>query len=80
MRKICFALAGSALILAAPAMASTRIIAGGFKNYGDCNSTIHWFANATRWGNEDNWGAFSQYAGDQMECVQVNGNWYIALD
>jgi len=79
MRKICLALVGSAIAVATPAMATT-IIGGGFKNYGDCNSALHWWANSERKGDLEGWNVLSHYVGYDLYCVKRGDNWYIAYD
>jgi hypothetical protein len=79
MRKICLALAGSAIAVATPAMAAT-IIGGPFKNYGDCNSSLHWWANSQRKGDLDLWPVLSHYVGYDLYCLKRDGDWYIAYD
>lgn len=77
MKKTWLILAGSALVLAAPAMASTAVI-GPFKNRGECTSMLHWVSNSARMGWTDGWapGWLEVFGGD-LECMQRNGGWWV---
>ena len=77
MKKICLALAGSAFVLATPAMASTVLVTG-FSNYGDCNSMLHWLTNSARKGSTQAMTAeTAQLVSGGLVCVQTSSGWQI---
>lgn len=78
MRKISLAIAGIALTIAAPAMAYT-LVAGPFKNNGQCNRVVHFFNMAERRDDTASWGGFAKWAGSDMGCEEQPDGWYIVV-
>jgi hypothetical protein len=66
MKKIYFALAGAALVLAATPALASQLIAGPFKNRGGCS---WWMANES--------GQDTQTWQKSFSCEQINGLWWV---
>jgi hypothetical protein len=70
MRKIGLALVGAAFALAATPVLASTILAGPYKNHGDCNSALAWIRFDVRKG-------FKNVLSGAVGCAQVNGQWYV---
>jgi len=72
MKKVCLALAGSALVLATPAAAQT--VAGPFKSKGECNSALAWANYDARKGITNPLGI-----PPGARCEKAGDSWYIVI-
>jgi hypothetical protein len=76
MKKICLALVGSAIILAAtPVVAGTVIVAGPYKNHGDCSSALSF----ARWADRKGYNNPINNADGEVSCQYISGAWFVVV-